>query len=703
HPTAVKAISPPAGIISTFAGPNAANLALTVAQTPAGLAVFGSTLYVSDAQAGRLYAMNTTTDVETLVASGLGAPHGLAVDSGGNVYVAAGDRIDKVSPLGAVSLVAGGGSSTADGVPAKSAQLYPQGVAIDSAGNVLIADSGHNKIREVDHSTGNITTIAGNGTAGFSGDGGPATSAELYGPADVVLDGSGNVWIADTVTQRIREVDHATGFINTMAGNGSYSAPQCHSGPALTTALADPYGIWVSGSDVFIADHYALCVQRLSAGTISVFAGTGGTGQYAGDGGPATSAALVPEYVTGDGVGNVYISDDNSRVRKVSAAGTITTVAGTGDSAQFPNVCLWNGDGNLATLVPLCSPTGEAFDASGNLYVAENGANAVREITPAGVISTVAGNGFGVNTVDGSQGDGLLATRAYVTPSSLAIAGNGDIFIAESWPGKIRRIDHATGIISTYAGCGCVQSFADGIPAINASFQELGGIALDATGDLFVADGFNQRIRKIDTTSNHIITTVAGGGFNTADGISANQAQLGQPIDVAIDSSGDILIADNSTGKVRKVAGGIITTLALINPNGVSMGPGDRVVATTGHQVDVISTFSPNRIAGTGASGFSGDGGPAISAQLNRPVKVAFDPSGNMYIDDTYNGRIREVTAYSAPGPATSVAASPAAHAAVVTWTPPANLGGTAGIVAYEVIPYQGATPLTPVWVQGAP
>ncbi|HZQ49213.1 MAG TPA: hypothetical protein VFB69_02790 [Candidatus Dormibacteraeota bacterium] len=712
RPVTVHAAPPPAGIISTFAGPKAANLAMTIPQTPSGLAMLGTTLYVADSATPRIYAINTTTDVESTVTdiSGQSTSGGLAVDSGGNLYVSLGDRIDLVTPQGVASTFAGGGSSDADGVAATSVQFYPKGVAVDAAGNVFIVDTGHHKIREVDHVTGIITTVAGNGTAGYSGDGGPATSAELFSPQDVAVDASGNLWIADYL--RIREVDHTTGVINTVAGDGSYSAPQCHSGPALSTSVSNPNGIWVSGSDVYFTNLYGFCVQKLSGGTISVVAGGTTVAQYGGDGGPATSAGLVPIDVTGDGAGSIYVSDQNLRVRKVSA-GIITTVAGTGAAkASYPNpdVCVWNGDGNQASLVPLCGPTGVTIDAADNLYVAESLGDAVRKITPAGVISTVAGAGFAA-----TGGDGGPATSAMVfEPTSVAVAGNGDIYIGQPIAGTIRRVDHATGIISTYAGCGCAQPFVEGALGIQESFLEMGGIALDASGNLYVADGYGLdgrygRVLKIDTTSNHFVTTIAGGGFSTEDGILATQAKLVQPSDVAIDSSGDVLIADSGAGTVRKVAGGIITTLGQVTPNfnsfgpGVAVGPGDRVVAVTGNQVDVISTDGVNRIAGTATAGFSGDAGPATSAELNQPLNVAFDSSDNMYISDTNNGRIRKVTPYSAPGSATAVTAAPAQHAAVVRWTAPANLGGTAGIIAYEVIPYEGATPLTPVWVRGAP
>ncbi len=351
-----------------------------------------------------------------------------------------------------------------------------------------------------------ITTVAGNGTTGFSGDGGAATSAQLAGPSNVAVDRSLNLFIADQVNNRVREVT-VNGSISTVAGKG------------------------------------------------------GATG-YAGDGGQATSAQLHTPYgITVDTSGNFYFTDYfNSVVRKVGSSGVITTVAGNGSNN-------YNGDGGAAITAALNRPLGVTIDAAGNLYIADTGNNVIRKVNTQGIISTVAGTGY-----PSYAGDGGPATSAFLNaPSSVAVDAGGNIYIADTGNHAVRKVT-TDGNISTVAGNGTSGFSGDYGPATSAQLYHPLSVAMDPSGNLFIADTFNSRIRKMDT--NGVITTVAGNGVfgYSGDGGLAGNAALFFPSGLAPDASGNIYVADTQNNVIRKltpvpppVAGGP----PAIDPNGV--------------------------------------------------------------------------------------------------------------------------------------
>jgi uncharacterized protein (TIGR03437 family) len=569
--------------------------------SPSGVAVDSvGNIYIADKQNSRVRRVSRDGTITTIAGDGnygfsgdggaatsasLSQPTGVAVDSAGNIYIAddQNSRIRRISPDGTITTVVYG-------------SIYaPQGVAVDSAGNLYVADF-HCQIWKASGST--ITTVAGNGNCSFSGDGGPATSASLYQPEGVAVDSADNLYIADSGNHRIRKVSGGT--ITTVAGNGNQGFSG-DGGPATLASLDYPSGVGVDGAgSLYIADSVNHRIRKVSGGTITTVAGDGAY-RFSGDGGPATSASLnLPRLglpscgLALDGVGDLYIADiDNFRIRKVSG-GTITTVAGVGNFG-FP------GGGGVASSTSFSLPVGVAADAAGNLYIADAVNERIWKVS-GGTISAVAGNG-----ISGFSGDGGPATSASLfQPYGVAVDSLGNLYIADEINNRIRKV--SGGMITTVAGNGSYGFSGDGGPATSASLRAPTGVAVDAAGNLYIADIENNRIRKV---SGGKITTVAGDGNIgfSGDGGPATSASL-TPIGVAVDAAGNLYIADIANNRIRKVSGGIITT-----------------------------------VAGDGNIGFSGDGGPATGASLDHPAGIAVDSVGNLYIADMYNNRIRQVLA----------------------------------------------------------
>ena len=681
----VQATAPAPGTITTIAGasPNSGP-ATTVSQTPWGVATHGSTLYVGDGVGNVVRAVDINTGQET-VAAGVTGPLGLAVDAAGNLYIATRNDVHMRDTSGVISTIATGFS-------------YATGIAADAAGDVFVADLGSNQIKRVDHATRAVSTVAGIGTAAFSGDGKLATLAQLSGPEGVAVDSAGTtLWIADTQNWRIRKVD-PTGTINTVAGGASDIG--CGNGPASSMIIL-PIGVWVDASgNVFIADQNHNCIRELTGTTLTTVVGTGKF-LYSGDGGPATSATLAdPINLTIDGSGDMFIADNyNLRVRKVTA-GIITTFAGTG-IGQYSN-CALNGDGDQATTILLCDPSGVAVDSSGDVFFSEF--NEVREVTPAGVLTTIAGGG------NSGLGDNGPATAAQLkNPGALAFDTKGDLLIADLantyYPTTIRMVD-TSGVIHTLAGGGSNIPGAGAVPSTSVFLMHPSELAAAPNGDFYIADTFANKVEKV-TVATSTIAVVAGGGTNyPGDGGSATLAQLDQPEGVALDSSGNLYISSGQ--RLQKVdAGGIITTVSVFDPNtypgSLAFAPTGQLVMSTGTgRLFAITDIGPEPVVGN-SSAFSGDGGPAYLAGVYA-FAFAFDATGDMFIADGSNanaGRVRRVQAFAAPSAPTSVSAVASIHSATVQWAAPATTGGLP-IAQYTVRSFQGATPGPSVNVRGA-
>ena len=594
-------------------------------------------LLIADAGNGRVRVAAATTgtfygqamhqgDIYSIPDTGGDA---IALDAAGNVLMAGGSLVkvlavttgtfygQKMTTGNAYTVAGGGHNGLGDGGPATFAVVSPDGVAVDAAGNLVIADSGNGRIRVVAVKTGtfygqamtagDIYTVAGGGTSGL-GDGGPATQAELSADS-VAVDAAGNVVIADGSNGRIRVVALKTGTFYHRA---------------------------------------------MTAGDIYTVAGGGTSGL--GDGGPATSAQLgSPSGVAVDTAGNLVIADPgNNRVRVVAAktgtfygqamtAGNIYTVAGTGKRDSGAPAFVRSG---IPATKALITPDGVALDRAGNLVISEpRGLRVVPVKTgtwyglamKAGDIYTVAGNG-GV----GFSGDGGPATAAeFFDPRAVVADAAGNLVIADSGNGRLRVLAARTGMfygvpmtagdIYTVAGAG--SSLGDGGPAITAGLSEPAGVALDAAGNVLIADPGHFRVRVIAVTTgtfygramtaNDIYTVAGGGTSNPGDGGPATAAELFAPLGVAVDGHGNLVIADVGDAvdnpRVRVVAAATGTLYAQ------AMTAGD------------IYT-----VAGGNPGGFSGDGGPATSAQLSSPAAVAED-GANLLIADSGNNRIRQV------------------------------------------------------------
>lgn len=809
----------PSGAISTIAGNGTAGFqgdggAATSAELngPSGVAVDAAgNVYIADSLNNRVREVSASTgNISTIAGTGtagysgdgaaatsakLNSPSRIATDSSANIYIADtnNNRVRKVTAsTGVITTVAGNGTAgySGDGAAATSAMINgPRGIAVDNAGNIYIADANNNRIREVAASTGFISTFAGNGTAGFSGDGGPATSAELNGPFGVGLDSAGNVYIADTSNQRIRVVgtlittasvsvscspasvtygqwascsatvsgSSPTGTVNflingTALASCTLSNGRCSVGPSISPFSAGSYTITgnysgdsnntsasgstsltivpatptisianipsaptlggffvvsysysgngsptetaasstgsvctVSGNTVtFVAVGTCTLTASVSAtsnftsaignpqsfsvgaatpivlppsGIINTIVGSS-SGGYLGDGGGALNAGLNRPYgVAVDPAGNVYLSDlGNSVIRKVVAStGIISTVAGNGTQG-------YAGDGGKATNAEFSNPQGIAVDSHGNIYIADATNNRIREVNVSnGNITTVAGGGSGCAQQTDTVGDGCTATNAILNgPSGIAVDSSGNIFISDRNNSRIREVSASTNVISTVAGNGTAYFAGDNGPATSAELFVPEGVAVDSAGNIYIADYNNNRIRKV-TASTGIITTVAGNGFGefgyacnyAGDNGPATSAQICSPSDVVLDSAGNIYIVDFMNQRIREVS------------------------ASTG----IIST-----VAGNGTAGFSGDGGPAINAEINWANTIALDSAGNLYIADTVNNRIRAVGALKTTA-SVSVSCSPTVIVTGSSTTCTATVTGSSptGTVAFTV------------------
>lgn len=592
----------------------------------------------------------------------------ICMDNSDNIYFALRDehsiyRLD--AGTGAITMVAGNGTSgdSGDDGPATDAQLNrPRGVSIDTFGNLYIADSDNHRIKKVTAATGIIDTIAGTGVAGYTGDGAAATSATLRFPRMLYVQGS-NVFIADTDNNVIRRIDGLTLKIDTVAGDGT-AGNSGDDAKATNAQLDHPWGIWVEPSgddtgDFYIADREndRIRMVRYSDNKF-IYAVAGiGTAGYTGNGALAVNAELrKPNGVFKSG-NDVYIADtDNHVIRKVDGATlNIATIAGTGSAG-------YSGDGGLPTSAMMNRPFGLFMDSSGNLIFADSNNTVLRKVVEGSTISSLYSSG----------GLSLTGQR------HIALDTDGNLYIADTDNHRIRKLTPAGGI-TTVAGTGSPGYSGDGGAATSAELNKPRGIAVDSSGNIYIADTDNHCIRKIDESTGDIsrIAGQCGTSGYLGDGSSAKDAAwLDKPHAVDIDGSGNIYVADTNNCWIRKFTeGGNIVRVAGVDSGGPSCGNTVTATALTtqlnnpegvhiytnlydavycyiadkdNHKVWMVDpSGNITAVAGTGTAGYSGDGGLAVNAQLNKPKGMHVDSYVNLYIADGDNDVMRVVSMHN--------------------------------------------------------
>ena len=654
------------GVVSTLAGlagvSGSANGTGAAAQfnQPQGVAVDSAgNVYVADTGNHTIRQITPGGVVSTLAglagvsgsANGTGGsarfyePEGVAVDSGGNVYVADtwNHTIRKIAPGGVVSTLAGsaGNYGSTDGTGSAALFNQPQGVTVDSTGTLYVADTGNQTIRKVT-AGGGVSTLAG--LAGnYGGADGTGTSAQFYGPAGVAVDGTGNVYVADYFNQTIRKVTGA-GVVSTLAGSvGNYGSAD---GANSAARFWNPTGVAVSGTStvtVYVADAGNGTIRALaSAGTnwvSSTLAGSASTGSA--DEAGSAARFYWPGAAAVDGAGNLYVADtQNGTVRKATADGVVSTLAGS--AGNFGST---DGAGSSARFY---GPQGIAVDAAGTAYVADTVNATIRKVTAGGVVTTLAGSAGNPGNANGTG-----AAARFYEPQGLAVDSAGTVYVADTWNHTVRMIT-AAGVVTTLAGVpgcsGSIDGTGSNVGTNKARFHCPAAVAVDQAANIYVADCFNHTIRQI--TPSGVVSTLAGlpGVWGNADGTNS-AARFYEPAGIVVDSGGTVYVLDSGNHTIRKVA-----------PVGTNW---------------VVST-----VAGLAAVSGSSDG-LGSAARFNYPVGLAVNSSGLFYVADTGNSTIRLGSLVLSGAPA--IVTQPQSQ----TMNPGSNVTFTVSAVGLAPLAYQ--------------
>jgi NHL repeat len=594
---------------------------------------------------------------------------GVAVDSAGNVYVADGgnNTIRKITPAAVVTTLAGspGQEGSDDGVGSAALFNYPAGVAVDNAGNVYVADSDNNTIRKITPD-GAVTTFAG--SAGVSGSNDGTGSGALFSyPSGVAVDGAGNIYVADTLNETIRKIT-PDGVVTTLAGSAGRWGYANGTGSAARFWL--PYGAAVDGAgNVYVAESNNDTIRKITPdGVVSTLAGSAEQVGYA-DGTGSAARFIGPHGVAVDSAGYVYVADtQNHTIRKITPDRAVTTFAGSSGYGSA------NGTGTTARFN---GPNGVAVDSAGNVYVADQNNDTIRKITPDGVVTTLAGSAGQSGSANGTG-----SAARFFHPCGVALDGAGNLYVADALNNTIRKITPDR-VVTTLAGIPGQSGSADGVGSA-ARFNGPIGVTLDGTGNLYVADQANHTIRKI--TPDGEVTTLAGsaGEPGSADGIGI-AAQFNNPMGVAVDSAGNVYVADGANYTIRKITpDGLVTTLAgtagtsgstdglgaaalFGHPSGVAVdSAGNVYVADWNHTIRKITPDGAvTTIGGTARQQGSADGvGPA--AQFEGPSGIAVDNAGNLFVTD--GDRITKGTPIFPGGPPPKLQITRASDMVVFSW-----------------------------------
>jgi trimeric autotransporter adhesin len=725
----IRVVNSVTGIITNFAGTGAKGLITATGKPATSTPVSGPTDIVFDPSGN------------AFIPTGAGFPYIVRVDAS----------------TGTVTIIAGTGTatSTGDAGPATSATVETiVGIALDPQGNVYFSCTTPENVRKVNMSTGIISTYVGTSqlsTAGFSGDGGPSNMAQVQNPQRISIDASGNLYIADQANHRIRmvtapAVGQTYGIINTIVGTGTPS--DSPSGTlAINDKLNNPRDVDITpAGDLLIADGFnrrikvvappvnfaGIAVDSTASANASVrvntaltvgsyavpasskdFTSAAPTGTLAGTATPCiagtalaanticTVALQFSPLVAGeqgaplefiDATNNIYTLPLQGLGNAPAAAvlpGIINPIAGTGIAGNA-------GDNAPAISALLNSPTGVAFDSQGNYFFTDSANNEVREISAAGIITTIAGTG-----ATGSSGDGGAATSATLNnPTGIAVDGAGNIYIADTNNNRIRLVSN--GVISTFAGTGAacnratIPTCGDGGTSALAQLSAPTGLFLTPSGLLYIADIGDNSIRTVGVRSTAMSTLAGTGsaGYSGDSGASAT-AQFSAPSAVAVDANGNIYVADTGNNAIRIIHNGTINTYAGSKTAGFSDGPAATALfsAPSGLAVDAAGTlFVADKtnnairriangqvvtVAGTTTAGLTGNGGNSLLATFSAPQGVGLDNNGNLVVVDRANNVLRSI----------SVASSQLAF--------PATSPGTIGSPLNVTLSNSGNLPLT--------
>lgn len=616
---------------------NAGNLFVVDGSTIRELSASGTVSTI----AGSPLATGTTDGTGT--AARFGAPQGLLVDGAGTILVADTDShtLRRITAAGVVTTASGaaGVAGSTDGPVSVARFNAPRGLALDGSGNVFVADTGNHVIRRIDRS-GTVTTLAGSaGASGFAD--GTGGAARFNSPRNIAVDAAGIVYVADTGNNTIRSITPA-GVVTTIAGSATASGSADGTGAA--ASFSAPTGISVDAAgNLYVTDAGSFVVRKIAAGgVVTTIAGSvNAVGSADGTGSAARFAA--PLGLASDSAGTSYVADrDNFSIRRVTASGVVSTLGGA------PTV-QGSADGTGAGAT-FNVPAGVAVDAALNVYVVDQANSTIRRISVGGPVTTIAGS---VGTPGSADGSGAAAR--FATPAGIAIDAAGTLYVADTGNHTIRKVT-AAGVVTTLAGTAGVSGAADGTGAA-ASFRSPSALTVDASGNVYVVDD-NPTVRQI--TPAGVVTTIAGAAsrFGSADGPVAT-ASFMRLRGIAIDGSGNLYVTDAGSATVRKIAGGAVTTLAgtagstgsvdgaggaalFTTPTGIAIdGSGQLYVSDPGtHTIRRIDP-SGNVVTVVGTpDGLRGVRVGDLPGHLDRPLGVAFDRNGSLYTTDA-NGVIR--------------------------------------------------------------